>query len=121
MSCNLYDESRNKEYNQLAYPVDTNSLYGQHLYDSQTANMRAYKKNPISIFEGFGNSWVAQLIKIALFVLLVFLVISLVRDVWTPMKQVSLGLDTPSALELTQIDINGLPKAPVNNMQGGFL
>lgn len=115
MSCSSYDECKKKQNKTLEYPVDVNSLYGQRLYDAQTANTRCYQKNPVTILEGFGRVGFGQLLKLVLVVLVIVLVVSLVSGFnWCkPTEVISVDLKTPSVFEMTPI--------PIQGMKGGFL
>jgi hypothetical protein len=64
---NSFDQCVRDKQDQMAYPIDDESLYAQRLYDYQTANRRCYEKNPINI-EGFGSSrdWFSIIILLVL-------------------------------------------------------
>lgn len=51
--CDSFDQCVRDKQEQMAYPIDAESLYAQRLYDSQTANQKCYERYPINI-EGFG-------------------------------------------------------------------
>lgn len=113
MSCSNYDDCRKRENKTLEYPMDVNSLYGQRIYDLQTENQRCYQRNPITILEGFGRSGFGQLLKLVLFVLLIVLVVSLFSDCFKPKEVVEVGVESPSVIEVSPIEVQG--------MKGGFL
>lgn len=83
MSCSNYNNCRNKEVNNMAFPADKDSLYAQKIYDDQTAASRCYSKQPrsVNIIEGFGeNLTLASIIKYGIIILVLILVLSLIYD-----------------------------------------
>ena len=113
MACSGYNGCRKRENKILEYPMDVNSLYADRIYDDQTNNTRCYQRNPITILEGFGRSGFGKLLKLALLVLVVVLVVTLVSDCFKPHETVSVGVESPSPIEVSPIKIEG--------MKGGFL
>ena len=108
MSCPNFNKCRTQETDNMGFPVDSNSLYAQKIYDNQTAASRCYANQPRStnIVEGFGsNLSLENIIKYGIILLLIILFISLVCD-YTKDKEVSFqsgGSNTESFFELTAI------------------
>jgi hypothetical protein len=102
MSCDAYGNCIKQKREQLRYPLDTNSLYAERIYDNQTANKRCYTNFPINILEGFGTSW-GGLIKLVVIILLIILLVSFFVDYSKPKEVIQLGLGSPSIVELSQI------------------
>lgn len=77
MSCNRYDNILKRERNNLRYPLDTNSLYANKIYDNQTAYRRAYTLRPIEIVEGFGYSsdLLSTIIKWLIVLLIIYIIV----------------------------------------------
>lgn len=76
MACNNYENCYKKELDNMAFPMDKESLYAERIYDSQTARNRCYDQNPIKIVEGFNGSW-NIIIKLLIVLLLLYLVYEL--------------------------------------------
>lgn len=111
MSCTNFDNCRKQESDKMGYPIDSNSLYGQKIYDNQTAASRCYAvqtpvQNRTNIVEGFGLNFFTweKIIKIAIILLLIVLFVSLVCDYTQRGEGVQAGgLANDSYFELTAI------------------
>jgi len=110
MSCNSYDSCSKRERENLGYPVDSESLYMNKIYDNQTANRRCYEKNPIDIVEGFGFplSW-EKILKFSIVVLLVILFVVLAKDFFMPKETVSINVPVASELKIETPTIAAAP------------
>jgi hypothetical protein len=104
MACNGYDNCVNQERENLKYPIDKESLYGNRLYDDHTASTRCYRKNPIEIMEGFGHklTW-NSVLKFIVIVLLVVLFVVFVKDFLMPKQKVNIGLAEPSEFRFSRV------------------
>lgn len=106
MSCNSYESCNNKERENLRFPMDSESLYMQRIYDNQTANSRCYAKNPIEITEGFGSMFTWEMIlKILVVILLIALFIILAKDSLFPKEQVNLNIQKPTEIGLSSVKL----------------
>ena len=106
MSCNSYESCNNKERETLKYPIDSESLYMQRIYDNQTANNRCYIKNPIEITEGFGSSLTWEMVlKILVIILLIALFVILAKDSIFPKEQVNLNIPKPTEFALSSVKL----------------
>ncbi|ARF09535.1 hypothetical protein Indivirus_1_158 [Indivirus ILV1] len=101
MSCNSYDKCYQEQLNNMAYPIDNESLYADRNYDKQVAHSKCYSLGPISIIEGFGGSW-NMIIQILILILLIYLVYELSKDFIGKKTQLGGIIDTPSQLLLTE-------------------
>ncbi len=110
MACAGYNNCRENEMKKLRFPVDENSLYGQRLYDQQTADSRCYSMHPmnIQIKEGFG-SWFTwdMLIKVVIAILIVVLLYSLYTEYNMTEVSMSGGGYVDSHFALTPISLLG--------------
>ena len=60
------------------------------------------------------NTWTFErIVRLAVIILLIGLLVYLLKDYLMPKEEVSLGIDSPSVIELPQIEIKGL--------KGGFI
>lgn len=112
MSCSNYNNCRNKEVDNMAFPTDKDSLYAQKIYDQQTAASRCYSNQPrsVNIIEGFGdNLTLTNIIKYGIIILVLILVLSLIYDNFFAYKmEVSImegGKFSAEYYNLTPIDL----------------
>lgn len=88
-----YEQCIREKRKNLRYPIDSKSLYGNRIYDNQTANRLCYEKNPVPIVEGFGTGGMdlESLMKYAILGIIIFIVISYLMR---PSENVSVGIDS---------------------------
>ena len=104
MACNNFQNCVEQEKQNMRYPIDARSLYGDRFYDHHTAKTRCYARNPIDILEGFGAPMTLEkLIKWVLVGLLVVLLVLFAKDFFMPKEQVELAIPDASVIEMTPI------------------
>lgn len=103
MSCNSYNNCLKHEMDNMAYPMDNESLYSDRIYDEQTARARCYALGPIEIREGFGASW-NTIIKLLIVILLIYLIYELSKEFLNKNSAVQQGgfINTPSPFSMSE-------------------